>query len=418
MQFKEWLLTEEIWQNNTATVYHRTNPESVDNILSTPFQPGDGDMYGKGLYTTFSIESQFEQRMEDTYGTTILKFKVTSLNQYIICQKSVAQQVLGQNYKISEQLKNLNLFDLYNPEQISRFDKEMENEKYSSKLAASMFSTNRRLQDKAKGLIYYGEFDGYCLLKYPPVQDGTITLIGYANNVPTNDLQKMQELKTNCKKNAEGKCENPWITSTTKVATKTLFGSQKDDKEKYIKDDFLYHVKNLAKQDLNSKENIFKFYFKKNHKDIKDLPTSYVYELLLSAKDKDKMAKILGVSNINKLTDDRISNILSNVVDKDEMAKVIAHYKQELSDENVYNLFQHSLNKTEMAELLGQDNINKLSDYNVFILLYRAKNIEEMAKILGAENIQRLTDTAVDNLLQSAVSKSKVRKILKQYNRI
>jgi len=29
MNFKNWLITEEIWQNGTATVYHRTNKENI-----------------------------------------------------------------------------------------------------------------------------------------------------------------------------------------------------------------------------------------------------------------------------------------------------------------------------------------------------------------------------------------------------
>ena len=84
MQFKEWLINEEIWPNGTATVYHRTNSEAVNGLLANPFKPGEGDMYGKGLYTTFAIESQFVASMEKTYGSTLIKFKVTDLNEYVI----------------------------------------------------------------------------------------------------------------------------------------------------------------------------------------------------------------------------------------------------------------------------------------------------------------------------------------------
>ena len=158
MKFKNWLLTEEIWQNNTATVYHRTDPENIKNILSTSWKTAGGCMYGCGLYTTFSIESQFTEYME-RYGTSILKFKVTNLDQYVICHKSVAQQILGQNYKISDQLKRLNLTDLYTPQQIDQFDSTMEAVKFSSDVAIDMYDTKNNLDKKAKGTIYYGSHD-------------------------------------------------------------------------------------------------------------------------------------------------------------------------------------------------------------------------------------------------------------------
>ena len=96
MKFKEWLLTEEIWQGNVATVYHRTNPENIPTILTTSWETKGGCAYGCGLYTTFSLESQFTDYMS-IYGTSLIKFKVTNLDQYIIFHKSVAQQILGQN---------------------------------------------------------------------------------------------------------------------------------------------------------------------------------------------------------------------------------------------------------------------------------------------------------------------------------
>ena len=71
----------------------------------------------------------------------------------------------------------------------------MEKGKFSSELAIKMYYENKNLENKAKGIIYYGSSDGYCLVKYPPVEDGTITMLGYANDVPTNDLVKMQETR-------------------------------------------------------------------------------------------------------------------------------------------------------------------------------------------------------------------------------
>ena len=129
MNFKNWLITEEIWQNGTATVYHRTKKEKIQSILSNNWQVGDGQWYGAGLYTTFALKSQFTDYMIG-YGDTLLKFKVKDLDKYVICSTSVARQILGKQYKISDQLKNLNLSDLYTEEQIEDFDKMMSEEEY------------------------------------------------------------------------------------------------------------------------------------------------------------------------------------------------------------------------------------------------------------------------------------------------
>ena len=121
MNFKEWLLSEEIFPNKTATVFHRTcqgcNEEqsikSVSSILTKDYKVGKGCWYGCGLYTTFAIESQFTNYMR-TYGKAVVKFKVTDLDKYLIFQLSVAKQIHGEDYKISSQFKKLGLLNKIN----------------------------------------------------------------------------------------------------------------------------------------------------------------------------------------------------------------------------------------------------------------------------------------------------------------
>jgi len=328
MKFKNWLLTEEIWQNNTATVYHRTDPENIKNILSTSWKTAGGCMYGCGLYTTFSIESQFTEYME-RYGTSILKFKVTNLDQYVICHKSVAQQILGQNYKISDQLKRLNLTDLYTPQQIDQFDSTMEAVKFSSDVAIDMYDTNNNLDKKAKGIIYYGSHDGYCLVKYPPIEDSTITLLAFANDAFTNDMQKMQELQTNCKKTQEGKCENPWITSTSKLAIKHLYSLPEKDREKAAENTAI-NADNEAEVILNQGKNI-DLSIKKILQKKLPISANFKKKLLLKSENmKDILPKLFRYEDINK---DLITSVLIN-----------------------------SVNKDKAFEAFGQNNIDKISD--------------------------------------------------------
>ena len=224
MQFKQWLLTEEIWQNKTATVYHRTSPENIPRILSTTFKSAKGCAYGCGLYTTIAIESQFSSYMS-RYGQALIKFKISNLDEYVICHKSVAKKILGANYKISDQLKRLGLSDLYTDEHIKLFHDLMESDAYrSSKVAEEMYSKNNQLEHRAKGIIFYGESDGYVLVKYNPVEDSTIKILAYNTNAPVDDNKVMENLSQNI----------GWTKTFGKASVKSAFDvPEKDRAELY-----------------------------------------------------------------------------------------------------------------------------------------------------------------------------------------
>ena len=118
MNFKEWLISEEIFPNKTATVYHRTcqncdedkSVKAVSSILTSDYKTGAGCFYGCGLYTTFAIESQFTDYIKG-YGKALVKFKVEELEKYLIFQLSVAKQIHGNDYKMSSQFKKLGLLN-------------------------------------------------------------------------------------------------------------------------------------------------------------------------------------------------------------------------------------------------------------------------------------------------------------------
>jgi hypothetical protein len=181
MNFKEWLISEEIYaQNKTATVYHRTcqncnedeSIQSASSILTSDFKAGAGVgcMYGCGLYTTFAIESQFTNYMQ-MYGKAVVKFKVTDLDKYLTFQLSVAKQIHGKDYKISSQFKKLGLLNKpnVNESNLKEYDERQEKEKYSSTFAKEFYDKNDWIVNSVKGIIYYGKNDGYCLIKYPTV---------------------------------------------------------------------------------------------------------------------------------------------------------------------------------------------------------------------------------------------------------
>ena len=77
--------------------------------------------------------------------------------------------------------------------------------------------------------------------------------------------------------------------------------------------------------------------------------------------------------------------------------------------------FTMLLNKDKIARILGPDNINKLTGDNVKDLLNYVNNKDEIAKILGPDNINKLTAKNVEELISDAPDKYKMRQLLRIY---
>jgi hypothetical protein len=225
MNFKKWLISEEIYpQNKTATVYHRTSKQSVANLLKSDFRSGTGCLYGCGLYTTFALDSQFAEYM-DQYGDTLVKFKASKLDDYLIVHKSVARQLLGEKYKISDQLKKFGVASEVKPEDLELFDDLQEKQKFSSITLQQIYSKYPTMVEKLKGVIYYGSNDGYCLLKYPPVEDGTIEMLGFAQAL-VDDSEKRKQLENN----------QGWIKLSGGLSIKDLRKLPSEERKKRVVD--------------------------------------------------------------------------------------------------------------------------------------------------------------------------------------
>ena len=72
---------------NLATVYHRTNLKNViyNFDKGDKFIPGGGDFYGKGMYSTFDLQTALRYNNGTAnYGKYIIKFNVTNVNNYLI----------------------------------------------------------------------------------------------------------------------------------------------------------------------------------------------------------------------------------------------------------------------------------------------------------------------------------------------
>jgi len=226
MNFKEWVLCEEIFPNKTATVFHRTrDPSSIEKMLHHGFEAGAG-MYGKGLYSTFALESQFQPYME-RYGRYIVKFKVENLADFLITPLSVAKHILGSEYKISDQFKrhakrmfgssvsiggSPRAIPMRIAEALPKYDRMQSESKYSSDLALEL-SNNMPSIKKLSGMVYWGRQDGYCLVKHDPVDEGLV-MLGYSE-ADVDDQSKYEKLSSN----------RGWKTTAVGGSIKHLYGT-------------------------------------------------------------------------------------------------------------------------------------------------------------------------------------------------
>ena len=162
--------------------------------------------------------------------------------------------------------------------------------------------------------------------------------------------------------------------------------------------------------------------------DVNKLSGGAVADVLARSKDKTKVAEILGKENINKLSDNDISDIMwrvsplsgefsppsdelakiiiqnkreitsNNIIalmsycsDKYEIAKMIINYKKELSDSDIRHLMIFKDKREELIALVAKNKI-KLDSDGVWLLLAMSGDKKEIAKILGKENIDKLSD--------------------------
>lgn len=116
MQFKHWLINEEIFeQNNRAVVYHRTGKfgadedPSIEGILNHGYKIGGGDAFGKGLYALMDLKEQVLSTM-DGYGDKILKILVNDMRNYLITIPYYARKIFNDpNITLQKQIELLGI---------------------------------------------------------------------------------------------------------------------------------------------------------------------------------------------------------------------------------------------------------------------------------------------------------------------
>jgi hypothetical protein len=323
--FKKWLLTEEIDRNGkTAIVYHRT--KKIENALGILQYGSKSDFYRDhpvssdfdkkykptSMFFVFDLESTMGKA--GTYGDAIIKFKVTDLDKYLVFHTNMAKRIHGDNYKLSDQLREFKISQKFTQNYLDDIDEKLLTNQYEHISDVSHFlHENEWIESKIKGVIYWGYDDGYCLFKFRPVNDGTITMIGYATDPHT--YEKDAIIKSQNRMKDLEKSQN-WTTSTDIAKLKSIDKTPYGQREKYIK---------IKEKNPTVLEIIKKLKLEKN------IEKDELLKIMNSVKNKDAFAKII-IQNKKELTVDDISLLMKYSTESWEIYLFILENRPELSN--------------------------------------------------------------------------------------
>lgn len=153
--FKKYVILERI-VGNTGWVYHRTreNPETHSLFKSgINLSSNAKALYGQGLYSTYDLESQLNERMIELYGNYIIKGKI-NLDGMVILDKEV-YDLKGSKESFDEYLKSLNL---------GLGEKLVTSYEYTSDIALKIYK--QVISQKHSGLVFTGRQDGRVAVIY------------------------------------------------------------------------------------------------------------------------------------------------------------------------------------------------------------------------------------------------------------
>jgi len=198
MRFKEFFYKEFILENAAHSssllwVYHRTKIDPYEHPLSKGEFIIDNNIrasYGRGLYTTYDLESQLDDRMESLYGKSILKFKINISNFVILDQRLFNRIFPQKNYY--DFLKDLNINIVYKRPKHLEEDDEDNTYLYTSDTALKYA---KQLKNKGfDGVIFVGRQDGKVAVIWRP---DTLVLHSFSNDGGKNwNLIGFKKIKT------------------------------------------------------------------------------------------------------------------------------------------------------------------------------------------------------------------------------
>jgi hypothetical protein len=177
-----------------STIFHRTQSiDSIDAIKDSGFKAGAGDMYGRAIYGTYSLKSQFNDRMRKIYGDYIVKAKVNN-NRILFLDMDQAKKVYGKNHSLVDQLKTINpRFQI--TDKIEEISNELlRNPKYTSDIALDLLKISE-IKKTIYGISLTGRRDGNVLVVY---NEESITPMSYNSTIENSsklDQRKWEDIK-------------------------------------------------------------------------------------------------------------------------------------------------------------------------------------------------------------------------------
>ena len=251
----------------------------------------------------------------------------------------------------------------------------------------------------------------------------------------------MQELQSNCRKNQEGKCENPWSTTTEKVSIRQLYTVPEEKREKLTstkrltplrramlsiptsknKDSRIKFILSRYIDELSNHDVEILLQYTKNKDDIakiivqnkKDLNESNVSFILHISKDHDAIGKLI-IQNKKQITDIDIENIINYATDKNQMIKFILQNIIEITNSMVGHMVHNAENNIETINFIIQ-NKKDLTGTNISLIMIYTPDKIQAAQILGSENINKLEDKDVKRVLMYADNPDEMISILLKY---
>jgi len=173
---KEITLLENIG-GGSSIVYHRTKSTSVKSIFEKGFlypeQSIHWDWYGKGVYTTYDIESQNTMAMIKSYGSYIIKCQVTDYNKVLILDYNESKKIYKNKYSFIDQIRTffpnknqlINIFGQNYIDILNEINNEISISQYTADIAKRLYD-DYHIDNYVNGMVFTGRNDGKVLVSY------------------------------------------------------------------------------------------------------------------------------------------------------------------------------------------------------------------------------------------------------------
>jgi hypothetical protein len=197
------VLSEDI-TSGRVIVYHRTGKggeSPVANIAADGYRVGSGAMYGVGVYTTYTLDSQLSGKMSG-YGSIIIESKVLSMDKFLIFDYNVAKKIYGnKNYTLDKQLRLIlggEWRKYKNNNKLKDLISKIGMTKYTSDVATKFYDEFKDdIVPKLRGMVFTGSNDGNVLVSYDrtnvePLRYTTDEGVSWINIVDKNIYKRMK----------------------------------------------------------------------------------------------------------------------------------------------------------------------------------------------------------------------------------